>query len=134
MSAMGMGMTGNPECQSVYLATVDDNDGEIHQDHQQAYLLQSDIDNISPCEFWEDGNPEPQHSQAHNPELGCEESFTNYSDSVQLQKSNNFRSNTQEIVSSQMPDDVLIKIFYSVLGLSGLFILWKILFKSKCTA
>ena len=128
MSAMGMAMEGSPKCQSVYLATVDGSGGTVHQgfNTEPRYLIQSDINNLSTCEFYPPGNPEPQHTEAQNPKLGCAESFTNYSDSTQFSKFNN-----QKIISSKMPNDVLIKIFYSVLGLSGLFILWRILYKNK---
>jgi hypothetical protein len=130
MSSMGMAMEGNADCQSVYLATVDGSGGVPHEGYntESRYLIQADINNLSTCEFYPPGNPEPQHTMAQNPKLGCAESFANYSDSdsIQFPKSNN-----QEIVSSKMPNDILIKIFYSALGLSGLFILWKILYKNK---
>ena len=89
----------NPDCQAVTLETIDVNNKKRKD---TKYLTNVDIRNMSPCLFPSKKNPITRTK--------CKEAFRNIHD-------------------SDMPDDPLIQLYYSTLGLFGVYILLRFLEK-----
>ena len=97
-------MTGtNPECQSVTLPTINTNN---EQSTDTKYITSVDLGSMPACWF----------SDGKNPLSGatCSEVFTNMDGN-----------------NGKMPDSKLVRIYYSALGLLGLYILFKLFEKKK---
>ena len=88
----------NPECQMITMQTIDNNN---RKRNETGYVTNVDIRGISPCLF----------PSKRNPITGttCNEGFQ----TIDLKN------------NSHMPDDALINIYYSALGLLGVYILFK---------
>ena len=96
----------NPECQSVKMETID-----VHNkvSTQTAFVTTTDLNGMNPCWFLDKKNPVTKAK--------CSESFATLSG--------------EKVDYSKMPDDVLVKIYYSSLGLLGLYIFMKMFEKKK---
>ena len=90
----------SPECTAVTMPTIDDNNT---QGMETKYLTNVDIKGLSPCLFPSKKNPINGKK--------CKEGFHNSNSSMQ---------NTGD-----MPNDALVQVYYSALGLLGLYILFK---------
>ena len=100
-------MSGStPDCQALEMETRDVNN---KKSTETAFVTVTDINAMNPCWFKDKKNPVTKAK--------CSESFTT------LQGS--------EVDYSKMPDDLLIKVYYSSLGLLGLYILMKMFEKKK---
>lgn len=94
-------MIGNePDCQEIEMETIDTKNVKSKK---KAYVVKSDIRNMNPCWFPERKNPISNES--------CKEAFTN------IQNTTNNKG------------DYFIKIYYSALGLLGLYIFMKLYLK-----
>ena len=99
-------MMGNtPDCQSVTMETIDTDNvtGE-----QTAYVATDDLRNMNPCWFPDGKNV------VTGEKCGGSEGFSNI-----------------KVDRSQYPDDTLIKIYYSALGIFGLYLLMKLFTKRE---
>ena len=96
----------NPKCQMITMQTVDNNN---RKRNESAYVTNVDIRGISPCSFPSKTNPITKSK--------CNEGF-------QIIDFNVGNDNID------MPDDALIKMYYSALGLLGIYILFKLHEKS----
>ena len=94
-----------PECQALEMETIDVNN---IVGVETAYVTTNDITSMSPCWFADQINPITGKR--------CIEAFGN------LNKNENI---------SKMPDNIIIKIYYSALGLLGLYILMKLFERKK---
>ena len=96
----------NPPCQQITLQTIDSNNKE---GIDTQYVATSHLENMNPCAF------KPQFNG--NPVTGkpCREGF----------------SNIKNIDTSQIPDDILVKLFYASLGVFGVYLLVQLLRKVK---
>ena len=88
----------NPECQALSMETRDQNNVSKVE---TAYVTTSDIQGMDPCWFTDKRNPITGKT--------CIEAF----------------GNINNVDKSKMPDSLLIKVYYSALGLLGLYILMK---------
>lgn len=87
-----------PECQAVTMPTIDNNN---NRNLETKYLTNIDIKGLSPCLFPSKKNPITGKK--------CREGF-------------NSKATTN---GAEFPDDTLIQVYYSALGLLGLYILFK---------
>jgi hypothetical protein len=87
-------MSGSqPECQEIKLETIDVNN---NRSSETRHVTTTDIQNMNPCSFPNKKNPITKKK--------CSEAFSN-------------------IDRSKIPDDFLVKLFYSSLGVLGVYIL-----------
>jgi hypothetical protein len=100
-------MGSNPECQAITMETIDENNV---RNTETAYVTTTDINSMSPC--WFPGKTNTVTG------AGCRETFENM-------------DNSASYVSALMPNNNLVKIYYSILGLLGLYILMKIFTKKS---
>tara|TARA_B110000261_G_C13066283_1_gene350285 strand:- start:681 stop:1388 length:708 start_codon:yes stop_codon:yes gene_type:complete len=86
----------NPQCRAVTMPTIDTNN---RLGKETRYVTDVDIKGLDPCLF----------SSRRNPVTGntCKEAF-------------------ETLDNSDMPDDTLIQLYYSALGLAGLYVLFKL--------
>jgi hypothetical protein len=91
-----------PPCQQITMQTITSNNVKSSETH---YVTLADIQNMDPCTF----------SNGKNPVTGkkCKETFQNNDDEV------------------LMPDDPLAQLYFASLGVLGLFILYRLMEKSK---
>jgi len=100
-------MSGStPDCQALEMDTRDVNNIE---NTETAFVTVTDINAMNPCWFRDKKNPVTNAK--------CSEAFSTFQDS--------------KVDYSKMPDDLLIKVYYSSLGLLGLYILMKMFEKKK---
>ena len=93
-------MIGNePECQSLTMETVD---SKNVRSTDTAYVTTTDIKNMNACWFQDGKNPDTGRS--------CQEAFST-------------------IDRSAFPNDTLVKIYYSALGVFGIYLLMKMFTK-----
>jgi len=100
-------MTGSsPECQLVEMETIDVNN---IKSRKKGYISNTDLEVMNPCWF----------PNKRNPLTGgrCSEGFRPL-------------LSPAPVAYDKMPDDTLIKIYYSSLGILGLYILFRLLYKS----
>ena len=96
-------MTGeNPECQEITLETID---AKNNKGKETRHVTTMDLKNINPCDF------KPFYDKNPITDINCIEAFGN--------------------LSSQTPDDLLVKLFYASLGLGGIYLLIKLMKKMK---
>ena len=97
---------GTPPCQELTMQTVDVNNNKSSETH---YITLVDIGNMDPCSF----------SDKKNPQSGkkCKENFTSYN----LNDSSEF----------PFPNDIFDQIYFAGLGGVGIYILYRIMQKSK---
>ena len=98
----------DPSCQSITMETVDENNKKGKETH---YVTVDDIKNMNPCWF---GKKNPVTN------VKCSEAFQNMYDNY---------SDYSDY--SKMPDDITIKLYYSALGILGLYILYRIIEKKS---
>lgn len=91
----------NPPCQPITMQTITSNNVNSSETH---YVTLSDISNIDPCTFPNKKNPVSGQK--------CRESF----------------ENNNEII---MPGDPLAQVYFASLGVVGLFILYRLMEKSR---
>lgn len=96
-----------PNCRPITMETIDQNNNVAQQ---TAYVTDSDIGDMDAC--WFPNGTNPVNSNV------CKEAFTN-------QKSH------KTSCCAKMPDDLFVKIYYSALGILGLYILLMIYQKKK---
>lgn len=86
----------NPQCRAITMPTIDDNN---RVGKETRYVTDVDIKSLDPCLF----------PSKRNPVTGkmCREAF-------------------ETLDKSDMPDDTLIQLYYSALGLVGLYVLFKL--------
>jgi hypothetical protein len=100
-------MSGStPDCQALEMETKDVNN---NVSTETAYVTVTDINAMNPCWFQDKKNPVTKAK--------CSESFSTIQGS--------------KVDYSKMPDDLLIKVYYSSLGLLGLYIFMKMFEKKK---
>ena len=100
-------MSGStPDCQALEMETRDVNN---KVSTETAFVTVTDINAMNPCWFKDKKNPVTKAK--------CSESFSTLHGS--------------KVDYSKMPDDFLIKAYYSSLGLLGLYILMKMFEKKK---
>lgn len=97
-------MGSNPECQALTLQTVDVNNN-VSIDTQ--YIATLDIQSMNPCSFPNKRNPVTGEK--------CREAFSN------------MNLNSSEIKTSKMPDELIAKIYFSALGVFGIYMLMKLM-------
>jgi hypothetical protein len=95
-----------PDCQALEMETIDVNNTVSTE---TAFVTTTDINSMNPCWFTDKKNPVTKAK--------CSEAFSMLSES--------------DVDYSEMPDDLLVKIYYSSLGLLGLYILLKMFEKKK---
>jgi len=97
---------GTPPCQEITMQTVDVNNNKSSESH---YVTLVDIGNMNPCSF----------SDKTNPKTGvkCKESFTSY--------------NLNESEEFPFPNDTFDQLYFAGLGGLGVYILYKLMEKSK---
>ena len=103
-----------PKCQSLTMETINNNNvpGQETQ-----YVTLTDIQNMDPCTFSNGTNPISGK--------GCVNAFTNYSD---VKKTN---SKSKKYKNIGLPRDLSVQIYFASLAFIGVFILYKIMEKSK---
>ena len=104
-------MGSNPDCKSIEMPTIDANN--VHSTDTQ-FLAVTDIRNMNACWFPDGKNPETGQI--------CVEAFQGGRDTTVKKKKKK---------TADMPDDLLIQLFYGSLGLLGLYILMKMVTKKK---
>jgi hypothetical protein len=97
---------GTPPCQELTMQTVDVNNNKSSETH---YVTLVDISNMDPCSF----------SDKKNPQSGakCKESFSSY--------------NLIESEEFPFPDDIFDQAYFAGLGGIGIYILYKLMKKSR---
>lgn len=97
---------GTPPCQELTMQTVDVNNNKSSETH---YVTLVDISNMDPCSF----------SDKKNPQSGakCKESFSSY--------------NLFESEEFPFPDDIFDQAYFAGLGGIGIYILYKLMKKSR---
>jgi hypothetical protein len=97
---------GTPPCQEITMETVDVNNNKSSETH---YVTLVDIANMNPCSF----------SDKTNPKTGvkCKESFSTY--------------NLNESEDFPFPNDTFDQLYFAGLGGLGIYILYKLMEKSK---
>lgn len=97
---------GTPPCQEITMETIDVNNNKSSETH---YVTLVDIGNMNPCSF----------SDKKNPKTGvkCKESFSSY--------------NLNESEEFPFPDDVFDQMYFAGLGGLGIYILYRLMKKSK---
>ena len=101
-------MGSNPECQAMTLQTIDVNN---NSSTETQYIATLDIQSMNACSFPDTPNPVTGEK--------CREAFSNRN------------INLNEIKSSQMPDELISRIYFSTLGIFGLYILLKMMENKK---
>jgi hypothetical protein len=101
-------MTGsNPECQAIEMETIDVNN---FRGTQTAFVTTNDIQSMSPCWFKNKTNPVTGQK--------CKEAFGPMNANTSL--------NASKIDYSKMPNDLMVKLYYSSYGLLILYIFFKL--------
>jgi hypothetical protein len=121
--------TPGSTCQPITMETIDAND---KKDRETAYVLNKDIETMNPAWFNLPGHPKPSKEQLKEIEPKEREErdgFRSINSSSSITDSNTL--NGAQIDYSKMPDDILIKFYYSCLGLLCLYLLFKILMKKN---
>jgi hypothetical protein len=93
----------NPPCQSITMQTISNDNIKSSETH---YVTLADITSMDPCSFPNKKNPVTGQK--------CKEAFQ-----------------TSNTITTQIPDDILVQIYFGSLGILGLFILYRLMEKSK---
>jgi hypothetical protein len=111
-------MSGSdPDCQAITMSTMDVNN---NPGTKTAYVTNSDIQNMDACWFGPKGAINPvRYAKDPNDKGAICESFQNYNDNDNIKKD-----------CSKMPNDLYVKLYYSLIAILGLYFLLKI-FKKK---
>lgn len=103
-----------PDCQPLTMQTVDNKNNKSSETH---YVTTIDIKNMDACIFSDRKNPVSKKK--------CQETFESGNNS----KNNNTNINNYETI--KLPDDPLAQIYYFSLALVGIYILTKLMEKSR---
>jgi hypothetical protein len=103
-------------CQAITLDTINSND--VHK-VVTAYVTNKDIEVMNSAWFTVPGNPKPSREQLKE----LDESFCNRSDVSSL--------GATRVDYSRMPNDLLIKFYYTSLGLLGIYIFLKMMLRKR---
>jgi hypothetical protein len=104
---LGAFLSGStPPCQALTMETIDSNNNKSSETH---FITLIDIKKINPCTFPDKTNP--------NTGVKCKESFSKYD----LDNSGEF----------PFPNDTFDQLYFAGLGIFGIFILYKMMEKSK---
>jgi hypothetical protein len=101
---------GTPPCQELTMQTVDVNNNKSSETH---YVTLVDIKNMDPCNFMDKTNPVDGTK--------CKETFTNNTTSSSF-------NDSEEI---QFPDDPFVQLYFAGLGGIGIYMLYRLMEKSK---
>ena len=121
--------TPGSTCQAITMETIDAND---KRDRDTGYILNKDIESMNPAWFNLPGHPKPSREELKEIEPKEKEErdgFRSINSSSSITDSKTL--NGANIDYSKMPDDILIKFYYSCLGLLCLYLLFKILMKKN---
>lgn len=88
----------NPQCRELTMETIDNDN---HKKNETQYVTDGDIKNMDPCGFSDKKNPVSGQK--------CREIFSNI-----------------EVEESRLPSDSLIQLYIALLGMSGLYLLYKL--------
>lgn len=97
---------GTPPCQELTMETVDVNNNKSSETH---YVTLVDIKNMDPCSFSDKTNPQSGKK--------CKEAFSSY--------------NLNEVEEFPFPNDIFDQAYFAGLGGLGIYILYKLMQKSK---
>ena len=110
----------NPYCQSITLKTVD---SENNEGVSSGYVTNVDINDMPSRWFTDDGYTKPDTSDELDASANSTSGFTTMSAASSLKSS--------RVDYGQMPNDVLIKIYYGLLGLMGFYFFLRITLKKR---
>ena len=96
--------TGTPSCSLINMETIDQNDVK---DSKSGYVIDDDVKGMDPCWFGDSTNPLTG--------VACQ------MEGFQDQKKNHIKKKKHDC--SKMPNDPYVKLYYSALGIFGLYIL-----------
>lgn len=113
-------------CQAITMPTIDAND---RLGVATAYVTNKDIMFMNPAWFSIPGNPKPTSEQLKEIEQKPTEEFTGMKSKSSLTEPTTL--NGAKIDYSKLPNNLLIKFYISSLGLLGLYMFIKIMFKNK---
>lgn len=113
-------------CQAITMPTRDANDVE---GVATAYVTNKDIIPMNPKWFSVPGNPKPSDEELKEIDHETTEEFTGMKSNSSLTESKTLKGT--KVDYSKLPDNLLIKFYISSLGLLGIYILLKILFKKQ---
>lgn len=112
-----------PDCQAITMDTID---SENNPGSKTAYVSNTDIQNMNPCWFSDGTNPVIYQNYV------ASKGTTTNKYSCNIQGFQNKSDSTKKKVDySLMPDDPYVKLYYSALGIFGLYILMLIFFKKR---
>lgn len=110
--------TGVPDCQAIRMEFINENNST---GYDVGYVTNDDIADMNPCWFPNKVNPVEN--------TRCSEGFTSMRN--QPQPNDTSRRSETKVDYSKMPNDLLIKLYYSSLGLLGLYIFLNMFLKKK---
>lgn len=110
-------------CQKITMETID---AEDRRGVETAYVLNKDIELMNPD--WFTIHPKPSREQLKEIEME-DEPFKGMDSDSSIKKPNTLKGS--KIDYSKIPDDLLIKIYYTSLGLLGIYLMFKILMKNN---
>jgi hypothetical protein len=126
MQMFGAFMAGtHPDCQAITMETIDVNNVKSQQ---TAFVTKTDINGMSPCWFTNNTNPVTN--------AACKEAFTTISDSQEYSNYVKQYNTTHDVTGRKeqkiqtVPNDVVVKLYYSSLSLLVLYIFLK-MFQNK---
>lgn len=108
-------------CQMVTMPTIDSNN---NPGTAQRYITNSDI-GMMPASWFPSNKPKSSYN------LKEPEKFSTMSGEKDEEKKEIEPSDHSKIDYSKMPDDIIIKLYYSALGLLGLYILLRLMIRKK---
>lgn len=100
-----------PDCQEITLQTIDVNNNKSNETH---FVTLFDIRGMDPCQFQNKQNPLTGQK--------CRETYSNLAGS---------KINEDESSSVLLPDDTITQLYFAGLGLLGVFLIYRIMEKSK---
>jgi len=106
----------NPPCQSLTMATLDSNNVKSSETH---YVTVADITSMDPCSFTDKKNPVTNQK--------CKEAFTGLGSMNNIGYGN--VNNYNDVYN--MPDDAVIQTYFACLSVLGVYVLYRIMDKSK---
>jgi hypothetical protein len=108
----------NPPCQQINLQTITSNNIKSSESH---YVTLADINNMDPCIFSNKKNPVTRKK--------CRETFCDATSGTSLGEFD-FKTDLLEEPEVLMPTDPLAQVYFSSLGVVGLYILYRLMEKS----
>lgn len=111
-------------CQQITMETIDSED---RRKPETAYVLNKDIELMNPK--WFTIHPKPSREELKELEMEDDEPFKGMNSESSIKKPNTLKGS--KIDYSKIPDDLLIKIYYTSLGLLGIYLMFKILMKNN---